>query len=261
VQRLRQVLLNLLSNAVKYNHEGGRVRVMTVVLNESRVRIVVEDDGPGIAPGQIDRLFSPFERLGAEQTAVEGTGLGLAVARGMVEAMGGHISVASERGRGTAFAVELDAVEAPSLPAVAARSDASVRPGAGSPQTMKLLCIEDNPANLELVAQILAARPGVQMLTAGEGEAGIRLAAEERPDLILLDLGLPDLAGEDVLRSLKSDARTAGVPVVIMSADAAGTQLDDLLRRGARSYLTKPINVAALLHMIDRASEPIRAVA
>ena len=126
---------------------------------------------------------------------------------------------------------------------------------------MKLLCIEDNPSNLELVAQILAARPGVQMLTAGEGEAGIRLAVEQRPDLILLDLGLPVLAGEDVLTRLKSDARTAGVPVVIMSADAAGTQLDDLLRRGARSYLTKPISVAALLHIVDHASEPSRAVA
>jgi signal transduction histidine kinase/ActR/RegA family two-component response regulator len=261
VQRLRQVLLNLLSNAVKYNHPGGQVRVTTQVVNEARVRIVVEDDGPGIAPGKIDRLFSPFERLGAEQTAVEGTGLGLAVARGMVNAMGGHISVTSELGRGSAFTVELDPAEPPSLPAVGAQTGAALRAAANARRSMKLLCIDDNPSHLDLVAQILAARPGVEMLSAGDGEAGIGLAREHRPDLILLDLGLPDLAGEDVLSRLKTDARTASVPVVIMSADAAGTQLDDLLKRGARSYLTKPISVAALLHIVDRTGDPVRAVA
>ena len=258
--RLRQVLLNLLSNAVKYNHEAGHVNVVASRIADARVQIVVRDDGPGIAPEMIDRLFSPFERLGAEHGTVEGTGLGLAVSRGIIEAMGGRITAESNPGNGAAFMIELEAA--------AAVSDATALPHDGPfgevglvPTPMRVLCIEDNPSNLSLIEQILAARPNVQLLTALTGERGVQLAREQAPELILLDLNLPDLSGDEALARLKRDSATQEIPVVVLSADMSSAQLEHLLALGAGSYLSKPVDVIELLHFVDHPNEALRPAA
>jgi signal transduction histidine kinase/ActR/RegA family two-component response regulator len=249
-QRLKQVLLNLLSNAVKYNNPGGHVRVRCVPGGEDRIQMAVEDDGPGIAPASIERLFSPFERLGAEQSSVEGTGLGLAVSRGLIEAMGGRIHARSELGRGTAFTVELAAaatMRAPGDPA-AAGDGQSARPAG---QAATVLCIDDNPSNLHLIEQVLARRPDTELITAMRGELGTKLALEHAPDVILLDLNLPDMSGEEVLARLKASPATRALPVVILAADTSPVTLERVLAAGARLHLTKPLEVNALLSAID----------
>jgi signal transduction histidine kinase/ActR/RegA family two-component response regulator len=282
VQRLRQVLLNLLSNAVKYNAASGHVWVRT--RRESaggRIRVEVEDDGAGIAPEMIERLFSPFERLGAEQTSVEGTGLGLALSRGMIEAMGGRISVNSVLGKGSTFTIELPEASAPSMnlpprmivppaeteptevlaPAEHARLG-TIRSGADAdpaPRGVTVLCIEDNAANIELVEQSLSERPGVRLLTAADGTMGLRIAREQRVDLVLLDLDLPDGDGAAILSELKGDQTTSAVPVVILSAATAEDQAERLIELGARSYISKPPGVTALLQAVDAVSVSVPA--
>lgn len=258
VQRLKQVLLNLVANAVKYNHDRGHVSVTPSPSGPDKVKIVVADDGPGVAPALLDRLFSPFERLGAEQTSVEGTGLGLAVSRGMIEAMGGRISVQSTLGQGSAFTIELDAAASTRLPAAPHTDVAPAR----SELTATVLCVEDNPSNLSLIEQVLDARPNVRLLTAMQGALGAKLAREQAPDLVLLDLNLPDMSGETVLDDLKADPATASIPVVILSADASAGQHARELAHGAQSYLSKPVDVAELLSLIDSvATEPVRSAA
>jgi PAS domain S-box-containing protein len=263
VQRVRQVLLNLLSNAVKYNVDGGRVWVRAYRTDAGRVRIEVQDDGPGIAPDMIERLFSPFERLGAEHTAVEGTGLGLAVSRGMIEAMGGRISVRSVVGEGSTFVVELAASAPAALSDVAKirsvpAQRALVRQKEAAPPMFRVLCVEDNPTNVELIEQILSARPWVELLTAGGAERGLELARVEQPDLVLLDLDLPDIRGEVVLTELQDDPATERIPVVILSAATlAKNEAERLLAIGARSYITKPPGVTALLEAVDDIAEPL----
>ena len=258
VQRVRQVLLNLLSNAVKYNDDRGHVWVRARRADGGRVRIEVQDDGAGIAPEMMERLFSPFERLGAEQSAVEGTGLGLALSRGMIEAMGGRISVHSGLDEGSRFVVELAESSAPTpsdLAAVAApiplQRAVGVPDGSAAP-ALRVLCIEDNAANIELIEQILSARPMVELLTAQDGGSGLRSARESQPDLVLLDLDLPDIRGERVLAELRRDAITDRIPVVILSAaTSAEEETERLLALGARSYISKPPGVTALLEAID----------
>ncbi len=262
VQRVRQVLLNLLSNAVKYNADGGHVWVRAFRSDGGRVRIEVQDDGSGIAPDMIERLFSPFERLGAEQSKVEGTGLGLAVSRGMIEAMGGRISVQSERCEGSTFVVELAASPAPTLagdmalatPAPVRR--AVVRQDEATRSPIRVLCVEDNPANVELVEQILAARPWVQLLTARDAARGLELARDTQPDLVLLDLDLPDIAGDVMLAELQDNPATDRIPVVILSAATlTEDETERLLGLGARSYISKPPGVTALLRVVDDIDE------
>jgi PAS domain S-box-containing protein len=250
MQRLKQVLLNLLSNAIKYNHDGGHVMVCTSPAGD-RVRIVVSDDGPGIAPDMLDRLFHPFERLGAEQTAVEGTGLGLALCKGMVEAMGGTISVQSSSGEGAAFVVELESA-APRALIAAPATEAHVRDvRVGVAQTV--LCIEDNPSNLTLIEQVLSMRPQITLLTAADGARGTELARAHRPELVLLDLNLPDMKGADALARLKTEPDTGDIPVVVLSADATPEQAERLIAAGAAAYVTKPIDVQQFLGAVDDA--------
>jgi signal transduction histidine kinase len=244
--RLRQVLLNLVSNAIKYNREAGTVTISFDETAHSTVRVSVADTGEGIAPEALEKLFSPFERLGAETGPVPGSGLGLVVTKGLVEAMQGRLDVESEPGAGTTFAFELPTEDAAIERTVPA-------PFAGDALTRDVLYIEDNPVNLQLVERILAeARPGLELRTATEGAAGAELAEQKRPDLLLLDLNLPDLTGEEVLRRVRARAETADVPVLILSADSTSRNITRLLQTGADAYVTKPLDVPRFLDVVDK---------
>jgi signal transduction histidine kinase len=250
-QRLKQVLINLLSNAVKYNREGGEVEIAAMRAGSDWVRIGVTDTGPGIDPDSFEKLFTPFERLdaGAE---VQGTGLGLALSRSLAEAMQGSLTVNSVPGDGSTFTVELRMGEPAAVVAEAAERDAGELVAKRSYDgERRLLYVEDTVANIRLVEEILSARPSVRLLPAGMGSLGIELATEHRPDLVLLDLHLPDLGGEEVLARLRGDERTKDIPVVVLSADATDRTPGPLLEAGAQAYLTKPIGVRELLEVVD----------
>jgi PAS domain S-box-containing protein len=249
-QRLRQVLLNLLANGVKYNRAGGSVSLSWEVLPEGRVRLAVRDTGPGIAPEKQQRLFSPFDRLGAEMTTVEGTGLGLVLSKRLTEAMGGTLDLASTVGRGTTVFVDLPRADQVRL--VGQGVQAALAPAAASLGRGTVLYIEDNRANLGLMEQVLTYRPGVRLLSATQGGAGLEMARRQHPDLILLDVHLPDMQGDEVLRQIQSDPHLRATPVVVVSADATLSQAERLLAAGAREYLTKPIDVARFLALLDR---------
>jgi PAS domain S-box-containing protein len=249
-QRLKQVLINLLSNAVKYNRSGGTVWVRCDRSSGDRVRIAVADNGTGMSPEQLARLFSPFDRLGAEQTAIEGTGLGLPLAQHLVEAMGGEITAESEPGEGTTMQLELEGADAPDDMGIPA--EGQVRPdGEREVDRRNVLYVEDNLANMRLVEGALQRVPGVRLIPAMHGELGLELARQHRPDLILLDLHLPDMAGSDVLKRLRADPQTSKIPVVVISADATPKQIDRLLAAGASDYLTKPLDVRRLLDLVS----------
>ena len=250
-QRLKQILLNLLSNAVKYNRRGGAVAVSSGEVPEGRLRISVTDTGPGISPDRMERLFIPFDRLGVEQRGVEGTGLGLALSKYLAEAMGGRLGAESTAGLGSTFWVEFSLAEAP-LDRLQ-RTDILRAPVelAASSRTRVVLYVEDNLSNLKLIQRLLAHRPEVRLLPAMQGRLGLDLAREHRPELILLDLHLPDVPGDEVLRQLRAAPETRHIPVVIISADATSAQIDRLLAAGARGYLTKPLDVRKLLALLD----------
>jgi signal transduction histidine kinase/ActR/RegA family two-component response regulator len=248
-QRLKQILLNLLSNAVKYNRVGGTVAVACSV-NANRLSITVTDTGAGIRAEDIERLFAPFERLGAEHSDVEGTGIGLALSRRLAEAMGGSLEVESAVTRGSTFAVNLPLVEGPVERYErldAASDDAATGEVAGN----TVVHIEDNLSNLRLVEQVIARQGGTELVVAMQGRLGLELVRQHRPAAVLLDLHLPDIDGEDVLRALRDDPETASIPVVILSADATPGQVQRLLAAGARAYLTKPLEVRQLLEILD----------
>ncbi|WP_208029748.1 PAS domain S-box protein [Rhabdothermincola sediminis] len=248
-QRLMQVLLNLLSNAVKYNRRGGRVELGVEHVAEDRVRISVTDTGPGVDPADFERIFMPFERLGAEQTDIEGTGVGLPLARGLVEKMRGAMGVHSELGQGATFWVELPlAVHEPEQPTTREAPRLQPRPV----QDMVVLYIDDNLANVRLVERVLQMRAGVELMSAMQGRLGLELAREHHPDLILLDVHLPDLCGADVLAELRAEPATAEVPVAVVSADASTRMVQKFEQAGADFYLTKPFDLDELLEIVDR---------
>jgi PAS domain S-box-containing protein len=253
-QRLKQILLNLLSNAVKYNRQGGSVQLGCGPVADGRLRIEVVDTGPGIAPEAMGQLFVPFERLGSEQTGVEGAGLGLPLSRRLAEAMGGTLEVASTVGQGSSFWVELPPAESP-VERAERRQElaeaAAPEPDPAPSESLTVLYIEDNLSNLQLVERVLNRRPGVRLISAMRPQLGLELAAEHDPDLILLDLHLPDMPGQEVLRRLQAEPRTARVPVVILSADARPSLIKELLGQGVRAFLTKPLDVKELLELLD----------
>jgi PAS domain S-box-containing protein len=251
-QRTKQVLLNLLSNAVKYNRPRGTVAVACEQPSATRVRLTVSDTGPGIATERLGQLFAPFERLGAEDTDVEGTGIGLALSQRLTHAMGGTLDVTSTLGQGSTFSVELPRVEGP-VDRYERLNGRAERATAVETDRQKVLHIEDNSANLKLVERILAQRPQVEVVAAMHGRLGLELAHEHRPVLVLLDLHLPDMGGDQVLQRLRDDPATASIPVVIVSADATPGQVSRLLAAGATAYLTKPIDVRELLGVLDEA--------
>ncbi|MGH2579456.1 MAG: ATP-binding response regulator [Actinomycetota bacterium] len=247
-QRLKQVLLNLLSNAVKYNTEEGSV-TLSIGKQGALARIEVADTGRGIPQERIDRLFNPFERLGAERGDVEGTGLGLAVSKRLVEAMGGAVGLAGTSETGTTFFVELRQTDPPWSTYEAGGHIALTASSPGRSRTV--LYLEDNLSNLTLVERILGRRPDVRIIPALRGQLGLELAKEHHPDLILLDLNLPDMSGEEVLRRLREDPDTRGIPVIVISADAARRQIEALRTAGAREYLVKPLDVPVFLATVD----------
>lgn len=249
-QRLKQVLLNLIGNAIKYNRARGRVDVTVVATSPGRLRIFISDTGIGIPRALQDRLFTPFERLGAERGNVEGTGLGLAVSRRLIEAMGGEIGLDGGCSSGSTFWIDLpDAGDERSSRRGRAR-EVIAREAEPMPATV-VLYIEDNASNLDLVAAILRHRPSVRLHGAANGEAGLAMARSLSPDLILLDLHLPGINGMDVLRALREAPATSGIPVVVVTADATVHQRQRMLGAGARAYLTKPIDVHEFLSLID----------
>ena len=249
-QRLKQVLLNLLTNAVKYTAVGGRVAVSIDASDSSTMRVVVTDTGAGIASDKLARLFTPFDRLGLEQSGVEGTGLGLALCQRLMHAMGGEIGVSSYLGKGSAFWIELPSANSP-LKGLAKRRDARAVEPSSAAEPGTILYIEDNLSNLTLVEQMLAEQPHLQLITAMQGGLGLVLARQHLPDLILLDLHLPDLPGQKVLARLQEDELTRDIPVVIISADATARQIERLMAAGARSYLTKPLDIAVFFRVIE----------
>ena len=249
-QRLKQVLLNLLSNAVKFNRDGGTITVTCEHADDSAT-VQVTDTGPGIRKELLDRLFTPFDRLNADATGIQGTGLGLALSRRLVEAMGGTIEVTSATGVGSTFAVRLPVGQS-EVDADDERRHHPPERTDEAPTTTTILYIEDNLANLRLVERIVGRRPGVRLVSALQGSIGLELAAQHQPDLILLDVHLPDLGGDIVLQRLKADPDTASIPVVMVSADATARQIRRFRQLGADEYLTKPLDVPAFLVLLDQ---------
>jgi signal transduction histidine kinase/ActR/RegA family two-component response regulator len=254
--RLKQVLLNLLSNAIKYNVEGGSVSVDVSDAVSGRVRISVQDTGPGLRTEQLGALFQPFNRLGQEATSVEGTGIGLVVTKRLVELMHGTIDVSSTVGVGSVFSIELPAVAEVSKPAMRADDAAfasaprSSRMGLAEPL---LLYVEDNPANLTLVKEIVGLRGGMRLISAPDAQLGIELARAHQPQLILLDIHLPGLNGMDALAILRADPSTADIPVIALTANAMPSHRERALAAGFFRYVTKPISVRELIDAIDAA--------
>jgi PAS domain S-box-containing protein len=250
-QRLLQVTLNLLSNAVKYNRPDGRIEV-TCESSGGTVLIAVTDTGLGISTVDIGKLFTPFERLGAEGSDIEGTGVGLALARALSQQMGGSLTVSSTVGVGSTFTLELpgcDPVTTMEVDELVVQSTATRQ----SARPVTVLAIEDNVANVHLMERAMERCGDVTLLTAIQGRLGLEIAAQHHPDLILLDLHLPDLPGETVLSLLRADPETASIPVVICSADASPSQRDQCLARGATAYLTKPLRLTDLFELIEQA--------
>ncbi len=253
--RLHQVLLNLLANAVKYNRAGGEVRVDCARYGESTVRLSIHDTGPGLTSGEVRQLFTPFQRLGAARRGIAGTGLGLTITRSLGEAMGGTVGVDSTPGIGSVFHVDLPAAPAGvEIPAPAADDGLPAGPAEGIASTVRtILIIDDQGANISLVERVLEARENLRLFTASDGRGGLALARRQPPDMILLDLHLPDMGGDEVMRRLRLEARTRDVPVVVLSADATPAQIARLRQLGARDYLTKPFRIRDLLGAIDAA--------
>jgi len=250
--RLKQVLVNLLSNAIKYNQTGGTVEVTSGITAAGRTRISCRDTGGGLSPEQVAQLFQPFNRLGQEGGATEGTGIGLVVSKRLVELMGGEIGAKSAVGVGSVFWIELATTAAAELAvgSTAMKAVAGIQFQSGT-RTRTVLCVEDNPANLMLVENVIARRPDIRLLTARDGSSGVAIARSARPDVILMDLNLPGISGIDALHLLAEDPLTAHIPVIALSANAMPRDIERGLQAGFFRYLTKPIKVPEFLETLD----------
>ena len=252
--RVKQVMINLLSNAIKYNQSGGSVVVRCADVAEQRVRISVTDSGAGLAPDKLAQLFQPFNRLGQEDSTEEGTGIGLVVTKQLVELMGGTIGVESQVGIGTTFWFELAGSSAPTLDGDVAGADGAATALAAPDQDLPrrtLLYVEDNPANLMLVEQLIARRGDLKLLTAIDGHLGLQLAHAYQPDVILMDINLPGISGYGALKLLHDDPATAHIPVMALSANAVPRDIEKGLEAGFFRYLTKPIKVVEFMDALD----------
>jgi signal transduction histidine kinase/AmiR/NasT family two-component response regulator len=259
--RIKQVLINLLSNAIKYNRVGGTVVVDCALTAAGRLRISVTDTGKGLTPDQIKQLFQPFNRLGQEAHVGEGTGIGLVVSKRLVELMGGVIGVESTTEVGSVFWIELHQARAEDQHAVETESSASIaKPRAANARTRTLLYVEDNPANLMLVEDLMMRRPDIRLLSAKDGNSGVATARMARPDVILMDINLPGLGGVEALRILALDPSTASIPIIALSANAGPRDIARGLDAGFFRYLTKPIKVAEFFNTLDAAFDGATAV-
>ena len=247
--RVKQVMINLLSNAIKYNQPGGSVVVECSISGAERVRVSVRDTGAGLNAEQLAQLFQPFNRLGQESSTEEGTGIGLVVTKQLVELMGGVIGVESQVGVGTTFWVELDGSSAPML--VLDGVEAPHAPQAASAAQRTLLYVEDNPANLALVEQLIARRSDLKLLTAVDAHLGMQLARAYQPDVILMDINLPGISGYGALKLLQDDVATTHIPVMALSANAVPRDIEKGLEAGFFRYLTKPIKVLEFMDALD----------
>jgi PAS domain S-box-containing protein len=259
--RVKQVFINLLSNAVKYNRPHGTVAVEYQTGVPGRIRVCVKDSGQGLSPDKLAQLFQPFNRLGQEANGEEGTGIGLVMTKRLIELMGGTIGAESTVGEGSVFWIELDltaeqrhAVAGNMAPLVLA--DRQVQANA---ELRTLLYVEDNPANLMLVEDLIARRPDIRLLSASDGVRGVQIARESQPDLILMDINLPGISGIVALKILAEDARTAHIPVIALSANAIPRHIERGLEAGFFRYLTKPIKVGEFMETLDLALEAAKA--
>lgn len=246
--RLKQVLVNLLGNAVKYNRPRGSVRVTVAPFGNDQVRIAVADTGLGIPEWHLEDIFEPFERLGAELTEIEGTGIGLSYTKRVVEAMRGTIGVESKTGEGSTFWIRLPAAATATATATATASVSGVRPAT-------ILYVEDNPLNMKLVRQILGVFPEVKMIEAGTAQSGLDLAKAHQPDLILLDINLPGMNGIEMVTWLRAEPEIRLTPIVAISAAAMPDDIARAMAAGFDDYVTKPINVPAFLEKVSRCLE------
>ena len=252
--RMKQVMVNLLSNAIKYNGEGGAVEVTCAAITPDRIRVSIKDTGPGLSPEKLAQLFQPFNRLGQEAGGVEGTGIGLVMTKRLIELMGGVIGVESAVGSGSVFWIEMISTVVPDSQPAEFRAAPPAQAQVGSGTSLRtLLCVEDNPANLKLVEQLIARRPDLRLLTAVNGNLGIESARNLSPSVILLDINLPDISGFEVLKVLRADAATAHIPVVALSANAMPRDIEKGLKAGFFRYLTKPIKVNEFMDALDGA--------
>jgi len=254
--RLKQIVINLLSNAIKYNREAGTVLVDCTVSSPERIRISVRDSGAGLSPAKVAQLFQPFNRLGQEAGGVVGTGIGLVVTKRLAELMEGTVGVESTPGTGSVFWCELTTTAAPRILAAAREVTVSSRPpsAAGAPERT-VLYVEDNPANMELVEQLVGRCPDLRMMTAVDGTLGVELARTTQPTVIIMDINLPGISGIEALRILRADAATAHIPVVALSANAMPRDITQGLEAGFFRYITKPIKVADFMDTLNAALE------
>ena len=253
--RLKQVLLNLLSNGIKYNKSGGVTQLVLQKFPENTVRISIKDQGQGIAEDQVSRLFTPFDRLDAEQTEIEGTGIGLAIAKQLTEAMGGKVGVESKVNVGSEFYIEFSTIPAPvqelMSPALESESDGGLKIETPDNRKMKLLYIEDNPANVALINRLFDQFENIELHTAGEAIAGFKLLDSHSYDLILLDIHLPGMTGFEIFMHLSKDDRFKHIPVIALSAGATQSDIDKALDMGFHSYLTKPLDLSLVCKTVN----------
>jgi signal transduction histidine kinase/ActR/RegA family two-component response regulator len=248
--RVKQVLINLLFNAVKYNKPGGAVAVDCTLSPPDSIRISVRDTGAGLAPEQLAQLYQPFNRLGKEAGAEEGTGIGLVVTKRLVELMGGVLGADSAVGVGSVFWIELSLTAAPQV--AVREAERAVRPQVSDGTPLRtLLYVEDNPANLELVEQLVARRPDLRLLSAADGNLGIEFARTCQPEVILMDLNLPGISGIEAMSILRADPSTAHIPIIALSANAVPRDIEKALEAGFFNYLTKPIKVNQFMDALD----------
>jgi signal transduction histidine kinase/ActR/RegA family two-component response regulator len=251
-QRFSQVLVNLISNAIKYNRHGGTITISCREEGTSQASVVIADTGHGLPEKDIERIFVPFERLGAEQTGTEGTGIGLPLSKALAEAMGGQLTASSVTGAGSTFTLTLPRdPDMSHIPPGKTAPSPPARPYAAAGAAISILYIEDNPANIEVVSRFLKGRPNARLQSVTSGRAGLECAVRDVPDTILLDLHLQGLHGEQVLKELRAEPITAAIPVVILSADATPGVIRRLLASGATAYLTKPLDLADLGELLD----------
>ncbi|MDZ4103132.1 MAG: ATP-binding protein [Hydrogenophaga sp.] len=250
--RLKQVLINLLFNAIKYNQPSGHVSVECAEPTPGTLRISVRDTGAGLSPEQVSQLFQPFNRLGQEGGKEEGTGIGLVVTQRLVALMGGEIGANSTQGVGSVFWVEMALATAPGLSLEISNEPPPVQAVDGEVM-YTVLYVEDNPANLELVEQIIARRSNLRLLGAADASLGIEFARVYRPEVILMDINLPGMSGTEAMKVLRSDPATAHIPIIALSANAVPRDIERGLEAGFFNYITKPIKVGQLMDAIDAA--------